>query len=234
MNSSNNNLELVMLHNSIISLNNYVRTVNASIDYLNNATANIRHMQEHINYNYRINNHRIMTQNITPYTIDPTTNNSNNNGNSNHNSNHNSNRNSNSNSNRNSNHNSNHNSNSNSNTELTNEYFEELSLANLKNIINNNITEYAYCTLCEPLNDSCSITHEEFVPEARVSKINSCEHIFNSKAINDWLVIHQTCPNCRYNILTNSNIICYSDLETGAKYFLNIDELIQYFCFIHQ
>jgi len=207
-NSSNNNLNLIMLNNSITNLNNYVRTVNSSINYLNNATANIRYMQEHINYYYHINNLQLIANNNSTFARE--------------------------NSNPNSNLHSNSNSNSNSNSELTYEYFEELSLRNLKTIIAKNITECLFATLNEPLNESCSITHEEFTPQHNVSKINVCGHIFNTKAINEWLIDHHSCPNCRYNILTNSNIISYNDQELNKTFFFNIDELITFFCFIHQ
>ena len=103
----------------------------------------------------------------------------------------------------------------NTNSEFTYEYFEELSLRNLKNIIVSNITECSFCTLCDPLNDTCTITHEEFTHEHRVST-------------------HQTCPNCRYNILSNSNIISYNDQESNSNFFFNIDELLKYFLFINQ
>ena len=205
-NSSNNNLNLIMLNNSITNLNNYVRTVNSSINYLNNATANIRYMQEHINYYYHVNNLQLIANNNLTFARE----------NSNPNSNLHS------------------NSNSNSNSELTYEYFEELSLRNLKTIIAKNITECLFATLNEPLNESCSITHEEFTPQHNVSKINVCGHIFNTKAINEWLIDHHSCPNCRYNILTNSNIISYNDQELNKTFFFNIDELITFFCFIHQ
>ena len=207
-NSSNNNLNLIMLNNSITNLNNYVRTVNSSINYLNNATANIRYMQEHINYYYHVNNLQLIANNNSSFARE--------------------------NSNPNSNLHSNSNSNSNSNSELTYEYFEELSLRNLKTIIAKNITECLFATLNEPLNESCSITHEEFTPQHNVTKINVCGHIFNTKAINEWLIDHHSCPNCRYNILTNSNIISYNDQESNKTYFFNIDELITFFCFIHQ
>lgn len=209
-NSSNNNLNLIMLNNSITNLNNYVRTVNSSINYLNNATANIRYMQEHINYYYHVNNLQLIANNNSSLARE----------NSNPNSNLHSNLNS--------------NSNSNSNSELTYEYFEELSLRNLKTIIAKNITECLFATLNEPLNESCSITHEEFTPQHNVTKINVCGHIFNTKAINEWLIDHHSCPNCRYNILTNSNIISYNDQESNKTYFFNIDELITFFYFIHQ
>ena len=130
--------------------------------------------------------------------------------------------------------NSHSNSHSNSNSELTYEYFEELSLRNLKTIIAKNITQCLFATLNEPLNESCSITHEEFTPQHNVTKINVCGHIFNTKAINEWLIDHYSCPNCRYNILTNSNIISYNDQESNKTFFFNIDELISFFCFIHQ
>uniref|UniRef100_A0A6C0DY94 RING-type domain-containing protein n=1 Tax=viral metagenome TaxID=1070528 RepID=A0A6C0DY94_9ZZZZ len=202
MNSSNfnNNFEQTILHASIANLNNYIRTLNSSIEYLNNATANVRYMQEHINYYYHMNNYRSRTYN-TPliYSVETGTN-----------------------------------TETNTNTEYSTEYFEELSLTNLKNIINNNITECGFSELDEPLNESCSITHEEFLPESRVTKINACQHIFNSQAINEWLITHQTCPNCRYNILIDSNIISYTDQESNVNYFFKADELLKYICFIPQ
>ena len=35
---------------------------------------------------------------------------------------------------------------------------------------------------------------------------------------------HHTCPNCRFNILTNSNLIKYSNRSGSFKYFLSIDQ----------
>ena len=194
-----NNFELTMLHNSILNLNNYIRTVNSSIQYLNNASANIRYMQENINRYYHANNYQAMVNNTELFAR--------------------------------------------ANTGLANtgpannftyEYFEELSLRNLQTIITNNVTECSFCLLCEPLNDSCSITHEDFLPQHKVTKINGCGHIFNSKAINAWLITHQSCPNCRYNILSNSNIISYNVQESDITFFFNIEDLIKFFCFIHQ
>ena len=194
-----NNFELTMLHNSILNLNNYIRTVNSSIQYLNNASANIRYMQENINRYYHANNYQAMVNNTELFARANT---------------------------------------GLANTGLANnftyEYFEELSLRNLQTIITNNVTECSFCLLCEPLNDSCSITHEDFLPQHKVTKINGCGHIFNSKAINAWLITHQSCPNCRYNILSNSNIISYNVQESDTTFFFNIEDLIKFFCFIHQ
>ena len=188
-----------MLHNSILNLNNYIRTVNSSIQYLNNASANIRYMQENINRYYHANNYQAMVNNTELFARANT---------------------------------------GLANTGLANnftyEYFEELSLRNLQTIITNNVTECSFCLLCEPLNDSCSITHEDFLPQHKVTKINGCGHIFNSKAINAWLITHQSCPNCRYNILSNSNIISYNVQESDITFFFNIEDLIKFFCFIHQ
>ena len=197
MNSSNfnNNFELTMLHNSMACLNNYIRSVNSSIEYLNNTAINIRYMQEHLDYYYQMNNYRSMRYNTSLQSVE---------------------------------------TNTNRGAELSTEYFEELSLRNLKNIISTNITECTYCSINEPLNESCSITHEEFIPENRVTKINGCQHIFNSKAINDWLINHQTCLNCRYNILTDSNIISYTNQESNVNYFFKVEELFKYICFIHE
>jgi hypothetical protein len=194
-----------MLQNSITNLNNYIRSVNSSIEYLNNASANIRYMHEHINYYYHAYNMQFMVNNTVLFAGLNDNNNTNNVNNTN-----------------------------NINSEFTYEDFQEVSLRNLKNIIANNTTECNFCTLCDPLNESCTITYEEFTPEHKVTKINSCGHIFNSKAINEWLITHQSCPNCRYNILTNSNIISYNDQESNNSFFFKIDELLKYFLFIHQ
>lgn len=198
-NPNPNNFELTMLHNSILNLNNYIRTVNSSIQYLNNASANIRYMQENINRYYHANNYQAIVNNTELFARANT---------------------------------------GLANTGLANnftyEYFEELSLRNLQTIITNNVTECSFCLLCEPLNDSCSITHEDFLPQHKVTKINGCGHIFNSKAINAWLITHQSCPNCRYNILSNSNIISYNVQESDITFFFNIEDLIKFFCFIHQ
>ena len=196
-----NNFELLMLHNSIANLTNYIRTVNSSIEYLNNASANIRYMQEHISYYYHATNFQLIVNNSASFQANSV---------------------------------NNENSINNENSELTYEYFQEVSLTNLKAIIKNNISECDFSTLCEPLNDSCSITQEEFLPNTRVCIIKNCGHMFNPKAINEWLVNHQTCPNCRYNILTNSNIISYNDQDTNNKFFFNINQLIKFFYFIHQ
>ena len=199
-----NNFELTMIHNSILNLNNYIRTVNSSIQYLNNASANIRYMQENINRYYHANNYQAIVNNTELFARANT---------------------------------------GLANTGLANnglannftyEYFEDLSLRNLQTIITNNITECSFCLLCEPLNESCSITHEDFLPQHKVTKINGCGHIFNSKAINAWLLTHQSCPNCRYNILSNSNIISYNVQESDTTFFFNIEDLIKFFCFIHQ
>ena len=199
-----NNFELTMLHNSMVYLNNYIRTVNSSIEYLNNASANIRHMHETMYYHYHANNYQLMVNNTELFARA-------NNGLANSVAN-----------------------NINIVENLNLEYFEELSLRNLQTIITNNVTECSFCSLCEPLNDSCSITHEDFLPQHRVTKINGCGHIFNSKAINEWLITHQSCPNCRYNILSDSNIISYSVQDSDSTFYFSIEDLIKFFCFINQ
>jgi hypothetical protein len=194
------NFELTMLINSMVYLNNYIRTVNSSIEYLNNASANIRHMQETMYYYYHANNYQSMVNNTQLFARA-------NNGLAN---------------------------NINIVEDLNLEYFEALSLRNLQTIITNNVTECSFCSLCEPLNESCSITHEDFLPQHRVTKINGCGHIFNSRAINEWLLTHQSCPNCRYNILSDSNIISYSIQESDSTFYFNIEDLIKFFRFINQ
>ena len=77
-----------------------------------------------------------------------------------------------------------------------------------------------YGNIENPNNDTCSITQEIFSIYDNVTIIKECNHIFNSSAIEKWLLRHQTCPNCRYNILTNSNIISYMNPENNKQIFL--------------
>ena len=62
--------------------------------------------------------------------------------------------------------------------------------------------------------------------------IKECGHIFNSCAIKKWLLEHQTCPNCRHNILTNSNIISYLNPDNNKTYFLYSSEF-KFFLALH-
>ena len=54
--------------------------------------------------------------------------------------------------------------------------------------------------------------------------ITECKHICKYDALYNWLSQHQTCPICRYNILTKSNIIRYDDPDDTYRLFLYENE----------
>ena len=95
--------------------------------------------------------------------------------------------------------------------------FVKLSNTNIYALIKSNTIDLYYGNIENPTNDSCAITHEKFSNCDDVTMIKECGHIFNSGAIKQWLIQHQTCPNCRHNILINSNIISYSDPDNNNK-----------------
>ena len=78
------------------------------------------------------------------------------------------------------------------------------------------------------MNESCAICQEDFLENDYVTIINECGHIFKTHHIINWLKQHQTCPNCRYNILTNSNIIKYVNSE-NMDFFLYNNEFRFFF-----
>tara|TARA_B110001452_G_scaffold267254_1_gene276434 strand:+ start:1486 stop:1845 length:360 start_codon:yes stop_codon:yes gene_type:complete len=88
-----------------------------------------------------------------------------------------------------------------------------------------NISKVKYCEIQEPLNESCAITQEDFNPNDDVGVINHCNHVFNYDALLNWMIQHHSCPNCRYNILTNSNLIRYSNSGYSNPMILSPDQL---------
>jgi hypothetical protein len=104
------------------------------------------------------------------------------------------------------------------------EDFENLSDVNMRALIKISTAKINYCCIAVPLNDTCPITQEEFTNNDQVTIIKNCGHIFKTHAIKDWLYQHQTCPVCRYNILTNSNIISYINPDNNKKFFLYSNE----------
>ena len=102
--------------------------------------------------------------------------------------------------------------------------FSNVSKVNLINIINNNIKKSKYSEIVEPLNESCCITQDEFCGDDEVAMITECKHICKYDALYNWLSQHQTCPICRYNILTKSNIIRYDDPDDTYRLFLYENE----------
>jgi hypothetical protein len=104
------------------------------------------------------------------------------------------------------------------------EDFENLSDVNMRALIKISTAKINYCCIAAPLNDTCPITQEEFTNNDQVTIIKNCGHIFKTHAIKNWLYEHQTCPVCRYNILTNSNIISYINPDNNKKFFLYSNE----------
>jgi hypothetical protein len=104
------------------------------------------------------------------------------------------------------------------------EDFENLSDVNMRALIKISTAKINYCCIAAPLNDTCPITQEEFTNNDQVTIIKNCGHIFKTHAIKNWLYEHQTCPVCRYNILTNSNIISYINPDNNKKFFLYSSE----------
>ena len=110
--------------------------------------------------------------------------------------------------------------------------FKKLSNINIYALIKSSTIDLYYGNIENPTNDTCAITHEKFSNCDDVTMIKECGHIFNSSAIKKWLIDHQTCPNCRHNILTNSNIISYLNRENDKIYFLYSSEF-KFFLALH-
>lgn len=110
------------------------------------------------------------------------------------------------------------------NLDFNHEHYQELSNININTCIDENINNITYSSITNPLNNTCAISQDEFDANEEVSVFNYCGHIFKKEPLNTWLMNHHTCPNCRYNILTNSNLIKYSNRTGSFKYFLTIDQ----------
>lgn len=64
-----------------------------------------------------------------------------------------------------------------------------------------NITSGTFSSLENPLNSTCPITQDSFLPSDQVIMINSCRHTFKRNSILRWLNRQQTCPCCRISLL---------------------------------
>jgi hypothetical protein len=179
------------MNNLLTFSNNYINYLNNSVNYLNASITylnNVMYMNNYYNANAN-------TATNTATNIDTNTNANNDNANAN-------------------------NANNENNAYLLNYNFDDfikLSNTNIYALIKSNTIDLYYGNIENPTNDSCAITHEKFSNCDDVTMIKECGHIFNSGAIKQWLIDHQTCPNCRHNILTNSNIISYSDPDNNNK-----------------
>lgn len=105
--------------------------------------------------------------------------------------------------------------------------FEELSRRNLINLLSENITKLRYGDIENPLNDTCTITHDTFEPDDEVAFIDECGHIFKYDALLNWIIQHQSCPNCRHNFLTGSGLTRYST-DNGTMLYLTGTQFREY------
>ena len=98
--------------------------------------------------------------------------------------------------------------------------YREFSRENLINAISSNIIKVKYRDISNPSDTVCAITQEEFEPDDDVGLINNCGHIFNYDSLLNWLIRHQTCPNCRYSVLSNTNLIRYTNTDSDERLYL--------------
>ena len=105
------------------------------------------------------------------------------------------------------------------------EYYRQLSNNNIHNIIINNIEKVQYGDIVSPLNNQCGITQEDFLENNEVAIIKSCKHIFTYHNFVHWAFHNLTCPNCRYNLLNNQNLIKYSESDSTDFYIFTSSEL---------
>jgi hypothetical protein len=200
-NTNNFNANEILLYNILLSTNNYINSSNNTINYLNNSIYYLNNSINHLNTNAN-NSLLLLLNNYNCYNNYLNANNASNA--------------------------SNANSNSNSpNAYLLNytlEDFENLSNVNMRALVKISTAKINYCCIAVPLNDTCPITQEEFTNNDEVTIIKNCGHIFKTCAINNWLFEHQTCPVCRHNILTNSNIISYINPYNNKRLFLYSNE----------
>lgn len=62
-----------------------------------------------------------------------------------------------------------------------------------------------FSSVTNPINTSCPITFEDFLPNDRVMVINHCRHIFNESSLRNWFTYNTHCPLCRHNLRENTN-----------------------------
>ncbi len=59
-----------------------------------------------------------------------------------------------------------------------------------------------YSDIIRPTNTQCSISHENFEDDDRVTILLGCKHLFRPDCIQEWFRNHATCPVCRHDIRT--------------------------------
>ena len=98
------------------------------------------------------------------------------------------------------------------------EYFRNLSQENISTIIENNIEKTTFNLVDNPNDTICAICQDDFESDTEVGVMKHCNHIFKYDSLITWIHQKHTCPKCRYNILTNTNMICYNDSMVHSDY----------------
>ena len=211
-NFSNNDPNYSNYSNYLIFCNNYINTFNSTVNYLSNVNNTINEMQRNLHSHYFMNSRNNFYNNYGYNNVNNDVNNEYQNTNYIEN-------------------NEVNNEVNNTNNEEINQNmvddamenlsnleevrinlnrdFQELSRRNLVNLLSENITKLRYGDIENPLNDTCSITHDTFEPDHEVAFIDECGHIFKYDALLNWIIQHQSCPNCRHNFLTGSGLTRY-------------------------
>ena len=101
----------------------------------------------------------------------------------------------------------------NNNSEYSIEYFRALSNQNIENLINDNIDFKKYIEIVNPIDEKCGITQEDFNNDDDVGIFKTCHHIFTKHNLLNWTRRNLSCPNCRDNMLYNTDYIKYSEVD---------------------
>ena len=46
----------------------------------------------------------------------------------------------------------------------------------------------------------CPISWTQLNDNTEVTRINGCGHVFTTQSLREWLLLHSTCPTCRFNL----------------------------------
>lgn len=201
----------VNMNNYFNTINNYIDTINNSINYLNRSNEIISNMYNNLDYYYYYNWNNYNTYNNNPNYVQLENNRRR--------------RVSNEEMNFENSQQVNHTeprveSQEETSEEIINNHYRELSRQNLINAIATNITKIKFRDLPNPTDTMCAITQEDFEQDDDVGIIDNCGHIFKYDSLLNWLIRHQSCPNCRHSILIDTNLIRYTDTETNERLYL--------------
>jgi hypothetical protein len=84
--------------------------------------------------------------------------------------------------------------------------------------INSATRACSFSEIENPINDTCPISFERFLPTDNVRQILQCGHIFYNDEILRWFQNHDQCPVCRYNLSEyNSHASQDQDVESNTS-----------------